>query len=708
MRAYLKSSIVFILLLTMVYVPASAQKLSKKEKKAEKQSLREGDIEFESERYTIALPHYLKAYGINKSNAETNYRVGVCYIKSEKKSPAVEFLERAFKIEPKIADDIYYQLGKAYQFEERYEDAIIYFKKFSQETKIGAGKDYKEKVDRHIYECNNGIEFRENPVEVEIINLGKKINSKYHDYSPVVSADESVMIFTSRRDNSTGGKIDMHGFYFEDLFISKKDKENEEWGAPRNMSEINSDVHEASVGLSPDGKKLIIFKGDVGNGDLFYCKQDDEGAWVKPKRFPKNISDPSSWEPSGVISPDMKTLYFVSNRKGGFGGLDIYKSQKGKKGKWGKAENLGPTINTSGNEESPFLDIDGKTLYFSSDMHKGMGEDDIFKSIYKEEEGKWTTPENLGYPINSPFKDIYFVLSGNGSTAYFNSVKEGGVGGEDLYMIKFPDPEDKEEREELVREVLQLEKELIIEETEEEPIVVEEEIVEEKIEEIVEEEVEEKAPVPILIPVEVVGEVMEKGTERKLSGGLIELQDQNGTLIASLSTDQNGQFNYELGLDYEGELKGTASLDGYIYQVRNTMVPMPTSQQQRVKLLFYLDKPVVNKKIVLRNIYFDFDRSTLKQESYIELSKLVNMMQEDQSMSAEIAGHCDHIGSEEYNTTLSRRRSKAVYNYLIKKGIAPDRLTYKGYGESQPLASNDDEEEGRELNRRTEFIIKGL
>ncbi|QNP50731.1 PD40 domain-containing protein [Hymenobacter qilianensis] len=258
------------------------------------------------------------------------------------------------------------------------------------------------------------------PVRAFIDNAGPSINSPYADYSPVISADESVLMFTSRRDNSTGEQTDPEtGGFFEDIYQSTRT--GQKWTVARNLKEpINTDGHDATVGLAPDGQRMLVYVEDNG-GDLHEANL--RGAeWRKPQRLGARINS-KGHESSAAYTPDGRSLYFVSDKEGGLGSRDIYKVElEGR----GPALNLGSVINTPYGEEGVFLHPDGKTMYFSSEGHNSMGGYDIFKSVF--ENGKWSAPENLGWPINTPDDDVFFVISASGRHGYYSSFREEGLG----------------------------------------------------------------------------------------------------------------------------------------------------------------------------------------------------------------------------------------------------------------------------------------
>src|SRR5690606_2363090 len=312
---------------------------------------------------------------------------------------------------------------------------------FEKHTAV-ASKNPAELEDliRRIDQCKTAKELVANPVRVFIDNLGGIVNSKYPEYGAIISADESVMMFTSRRNSTTGGMIDPGlNEYYEDIYITKKT--NGRWSAPENIgSPVNTEEHDATVAVAPDAQSMIIYIDDKGDGNLYETKLVGT-SWSKPKKMNKNINT-KYHESSASYSSDGKTLYFVSNKPdGGLGNRDIYVTQWDENLQdWGPATNLGASINTKYNEESVLIHPDGKTLYFSSQGHKSMGGYDIFVSE-KQDNGTWSEPKNLGYPINTVDDDVFFIINSSGRRGYYSSFKSDGYGEKDIYMITFLGPE---------------------------------------------------------------------------------------------------------------------------------------------------------------------------------------------------------------------------------------------------------------------------
>ncbi|NOU60245.1 PD40 domain-containing protein [Marinifilum caeruleilacunae] len=396
----------------------------------------------------LANGNYSKAAGIYKElleqasrNADLNFKLGLCYLNIvSEKDKSVGLLEKSIQYtssKNNVPMDVYYNLAKAYHTNYQFREALKVYKDLLQIISP-QNTAFRNEIQREIKMCKNGLDLVKNPVNISIINLGNKINTEYAEHSPGVTADESTMVFTSRR-NGTGSKLDIDGQYFEDIYISNK--VNGIWTEPKGISKLNTIDHDASISISADGQELYIYKAgflsrkESEGGDIYVSKlQGNE--WSEPKKLGPSINSKSK-ESHISISADGRTIYFSSDRPGGYGGMDVYTVSKLPNGKWGKAKNLGPAINTEYNDDAPFIHPDGKTLYFSSAGHKTMGGLDIFKSINIK--GRWTTPVNIGYPINSTDDDIYYTPTPDGKRAYFASYRTGSVGRTDIFLIKTPD-----------------------------------------------------------------------------------------------------------------------------------------------------------------------------------------------------------------------------------------------------------------------------
>ncbi|MBI2967252.1 MAG: PD40 domain-containing protein [Bacteroidetes bacterium] len=396
--------------------------------------VRIADIEMYDNNFQKALELYQRAYRIDTSNARASFKLGACMYQIRKyKRESLSYFEKAHR---GGVEEACYYLANLYHLSGKYEDALQAFQDYKNST--GKKEFSNKEIDFLMNKCRTAIELVQVPVNVTLENIGGTINTEYSDYVPVISADESKLIFTSRRTGSTGGLFDPLGEYFEDVYISTK--QDGDWISPKSISShVNTSTHDACVGLSPDGELLFLYRTseDLLSGDLYYSVFNGSD-WIVPVKFPEPINTKEYTEPSASLTAEGQTLYFSSDRPGGYGKKDIYKVVKLPDGKWSRALNMGPLINTPEEEDAPYIHPDGKTLYFSSKGHKNMGGYDIFKTTFSSE-GIWSVPENIGYPINTPDDDIYFVLSTNGKTGYYSSLRTGGYGGADIYLIHFPD-----------------------------------------------------------------------------------------------------------------------------------------------------------------------------------------------------------------------------------------------------------------------------
>lgn len=641
--------------------------------------------------YRMALKEYEKAYEYNQNNAELNYKIGACYLYSAEKAKAIDFLQKAYKAKPGVASDIHYLLGWALQLNYEFEEAIKYYRMFKAEQGDPDAKKSKSKsegitydVDKRIKECETGKKLVENPIRVFIDNLGSSVNSKFPDYGPVITTDQSVVVFTSRREGSTGEQIDPNDLlYYEDLFVAYYDDAKKEWSQAINMRSLNTEGHDASVGLSPDGQILYTYKG-VPDGTIFESLLKGDN-WSKPKELNSNINTKLQ-ETSASISYDGKYLYFISDRpKDGqgnpcVGGKDIFVCEKQKNGNWGPSKVLDPPINTKYDEEGVFMHPDGVTMYFCSKREGSMGGYDIF---YSESDGagNWSEPINIGYPVNTPDDDVFFVVAGNARYAYYSSAREGGYGLQDLYRITFLGPEKMM--------VMGTEDILIASSTA-------------TIQQKVEQQVVEVKKVRLTIM---------KGTVTDALSGLpleatIEIIDNEKNELITTLTSNSSTGKYLVSLP-SGKNYGIAvKSDGYLFYSENINIPEATAYQEVTKDIV-LSKVGIGSKIVLKNIFFDYGKETLRETSFPELDRLVTLLESYPNMTIEIGGHTDSHGSLKLNTDLSEARAKSVVDYLVSKGISVSRLSYKGYAYSQPIATNDTEE-GRQQNRRVEFKVVSI
>lgn len=601
------------------------------------------------------------AANFDTTNLRANLDAGLMHLSTIQKEASVKYLTRVYRQNKNLRFDLEYLIGLGYHYGLAFDKALEFYTKYrfkidSNPTYAGKDKIDIKEVNRRMEECANGKEFVAHPKPYSITNVGPEINSEFDDYAPVVNADETEMIFTSRRrDGNLNENVGDDNRPFEDIFVSKK--ESGSWQPAKNIGAmVNTRFNDSNIALSPTGNILFLYKDGVGDGDIFMSTRQPDGTWTKPAALPGAVNS-SFYESSVSITKDESTLFFASDRPGGFGGMDIYSCTKDKKGAWTVVRNLGPSVNTEYDEEAPFIDYDGKTMYFSSKGRKGMGGYDIFKStLINLEKREWSDPENLGYPINTPDDDIFIVGTASPNRFYYSSVRPDGVGYSDIYIIS-----DKVEPETKV--------------------------------------VEKKGIQPIKFVVEIVDSETKTPLDAKA-----RMRGRDNTAIGSASLG-TGVYEFAIMSTVPKEYTVSIELEGYIFENVKVLLGRATEETQTVNRTVLLRKVAVGEVSALRHVFFDFGKASLQEASFDELNMMVTMMKQNQSMQVEIGGHTDDVGSDTFNKKLSQQRADAVKSYLTSNGISGRRIKSIGYGEERPLVSNDDEEGGREINRRVEFKV---
>jgi outer membrane protein OmpA-like peptidoglycan-associated protein len=605
----------------------------------------------------------IQAAEFDTTSIKANFEAGHLFLQTINQEQANKYFMRVYRQQAAYKFDLEYWIGQSYQFGKDFDRAIDFYKRYKTKgTKTTPPADAisVEETDRRIVECNNGKEFMANPGNFNIVNIGKEVNSEYEDYAPVLNEDETELVFTTRRrQGNMNENVASDNKPWEDIFITTKT--GNKWSPAKNIgAPVTTLTHESTLALSANGNTLLIYK-DEGGGDMFQVTRQPDGTWSAPEAL-KGINSSYS-EASASLSTDGTSLYFASDRPGGLGGMDIYVATKDSRGQWARVRNLGPGINTVFDEEGPFIDYEGKTLYFSSKGRKTMGGYDIFKAtIIDPKENKWSEPENLGYPINSPDNDVFYVSTKDGKRGYYSSVREDGFGYSDIYRIQLP--EDKLPETDSV--------------------------------------VAKKAAIPVKFSVRVFDAASKAPLDAKVS--LISVKD-NATI--PMANTRPGAYDFTITAEEAKDYRLSIEKEGYVFQNTNISIAGATDQAKSITRTVEMRKPVAGITQILHNIYFDFNKATFKQESYAELGKLETMMKQNANMKVEIAGHTDSFGPDAYNKKLSQARASAVRTFLTSKGIDARRVTSAGYGDTRPLASNDDEKGGREINRRVEFKIIG-
>jgi outer membrane protein OmpA-like peptidoglycan-associated protein/tetratricopeptide (TPR) repeat protein len=466
-------------------------------------------------------------------------------------------------------------------------------------------------------------------------NMGDSINTKMLEYYPTLTIDGSEIIFTRRINNNE----DFYGAH------ATKDK----WANAKLLGgNINSNLNEGAQNISQDGQWLIFtgcnFPDGLGSCDLYISYMTADG-WSLPENLGSKINT-EFWESAPSLSPDKRDLYFASSRPDGFGGSDIFVSHRLPNGRWTEPENLGAEINTAGNESCPFIHADNQTLYFTSNGHPGYGDDDLFIAR-KGPKGKWSIPQNLGYPINTIEKEGSLVITADGKTAYYASDRSDTKGGLDLYTF------------ELRNDV---------------------------------------RPVKTLW---IKGKVFDKKTTKGLPSA-VELTDlTTKETISKIQTDETG--NYLITLPIGRDYAFNVNRKGYLFFSDNFSL-----SKKQPDSTYHIDialQPLeANASIVLKNIFFDTNSKELKSASQVELDKVVQLMKDNPTLTIQITGHTDNVGKAADNLKLSDNRAQSVVSYITGKGISAARLSFKGFGATQPVADNNTED-GRAKNRRTELKV---
>lgn len=504
----------------------------------------------------------------------------------------------------------------------------------------------RKKIDEvsHKAEC---LRYRKqamlNPVEFNPQNMGVNVNSENDEYLATMTADQSALLFT-RQTPAVSGKRPEEGF-----FISYKT--GEQWQKAEMLPGVlNSGYNEGAACLSPDGRYIYFARcgapGGWGSCDIY--RSERKGAfWSEPENLGANVNS-ESWDSQPSIASDGRTLFFVSNRKGGEGESDIYYSYLKDDGTWTKAKNCGAVINTPGKEMSPFIHPSNQMLYFSSDYHCGMGGLDIF--FAKLENGKFSAPSNIGYPINTEADESSLIVSPQGDYAIYASKQKDCRGGLDLYRFSL---------------------------------------------------YEQARPIAVTY---VKGLIRDSQTKKPVNAKFEIRNLENGRIVSSGISDKvNGE--YLICLPVGADYAFSATAEGYLFHSESFSLSDADASMPYARNID-LERINIGKSLVLKNIFFETGSSKLLKESFAELNTLIVLLMENPGLRVEIGGHTDNVGNAEYNMTLSQQRADAVKNYLVEKGIAANRLVSKGYGFSNPIADNDTEQ-NRAKNRRTEIKIIG-
>jgi outer membrane protein OmpA-like peptidoglycan-associated protein len=595
---------------------------------------------YEARNYSSAITDIEAAVAEDPKYADAYLLLGDINAESGRLTEAVVSYKAAAKADSLFYPPVYYIIANI-QFDlMEYEDAGVYYRKFLAQPNQNPSESMRSK--KNIALCRFRINAMQNPVPFNPVNLGDSINTEGFEYVNALSVDGSRLYLTRRSPAHRGD---------ESFFYSVK--KNNVWGMARDLGPpVNTRGDEGALCLSPDGSELFFAacsrSDSYGSCDIYVSKRSGT-QWKEPVNLGA-VANSEVWDSQPCLSSDGRTLYFASKRRGGKGSSDIWRTTIQADGNWSIPENLGDSINTPEAEMTPFIHPDGRTLYFASKGHPGMGGADLFVSR-ADVNGRWSKAKNLGYPINTVADDLSLVVSALGDTAFLSSDNYGGKGKVDIYSFLLP-PDAR--------------------------------------------------PVSVSY---VKGIVRDAKTGVKLHADM-ELSDLStgAVVVRSFSDATSGEFLLSLPSGHDYAL--SVSRQGYLYYSLH-FTPGPGKDRFKPEIISVELQPVaIGQSIILHNIFFDTDKYTLRKVSCVELDKLVLFLKANPKLKIEIGGHTDNEGSESYNLQLSAARANTVSEYLINHGIDVIRLSSKGYGETKPIDTNDTPE-GKANNRRTEFKITG-
>jgi outer membrane protein OmpA-like peptidoglycan-associated protein/tetratricopeptide (TPR) repeat protein len=565
--------------------------------------------------------------------------LGGIYAEMKNYTTSVSNFEKAFSLDTVYTKDFYLPYSISLAGCGRFTDALNAVNHFLSNPKLNDRSIKAAEFRKKTYQF--AIDYAQTHPDKNYVfapeNLGDSINTSDLEYFPSLTIDGKKLVFTKRIANK-------ESFY-------ESDRVNGVWRkAFPLVGKINSpDFNVGAQNISQDGEWLVFtgcnFPEGEGSCDIYISYLTKNG-WSEPQNLGRNVNT-EFWESTPSLSPDKRDLYFSSNRPGGYGGKDIWVCHRTETGRWSVPENLGPDINTSGDESTPFIHADNQTLYFNSTGLPGYSEKPDLFVTRKQPDGKWSKPENLGYPINTIDDEGSMIVAADGKTAYYSSDKIDTKGGLDIYTFE-------------LREDLRPSKTLWAK-----------------------------------------GKVYDNKTKAGLPSTVVLTDVNTRQIVSKLQTDEDG--NYLITLPVGKDYAFNVHRKGYLFYSQNYNMKNISSDS-----VFNVDIPLepieANAKVILKNVFFDTKKTDLKPESITELDNVVRLMNENPNMKILISGFTDNVGKPADNLKLSTGRAVAVVNYLVSKGINNNRLSFKGFGEAKPIATNDTEE-GRALNRRTELTV---
>lgn len=699
-------------------------------------------------------------------SANYNYRKGFIVLKSRRDQKtamqylkvAVENVDKNYDLyshkEESAAIDAYYHLGACYHLDENLTEAAKYYGLFLENSSKKSG--LVEIARLNLVQLGVAKELIANPKSAIVKNIGNGVNTANPEYAPVVSLDGTSLYFTSRRvwdDKSSDDFRDpMLNNHPEDIYVSYQDFEGA-WTSPEKLAFCNNETNEATIAVSSDERKIFVYQDATGGGDIYFS--DFAGnKFEELEKLDYNDVNTDSWETHCTVTPDGENVYFVSDRDGGYGGRDIYRIVKLPNGEWSKAQNMGPEINTPYDEDSPFIAVNNKTLYYSSNGPKSMGGFDVFVT-FRDEDNNWSTPLNMGYPINSTGDDIFYTTTVDGLRGYLSSFRKDGYGEKDIYEIQndylgnspisslvgmiattdgtpIPEnmkvvlecpscstPEDKLSEPRIKNgryfALLQRCKEYTLSFYDGDQLMKTEEFNTK-----CNAENEEIQKDYIIGRYTLGGTIADVETTELLPNSTVEfINPENGKVFETYTTDENGAFtsNYLDDAEYQDKIRFDVKVTKENYLTQTFVVDEVLGMNSNISLDYLITKSDVGVDIgavfELNPIYFDVNKSDIRPDAAVELDKIVKIMNENPSIKIELGSHTDCRASKSYNMSLSKRRAKSSAAYIKSRIDDPKRIYGKGYGESKLVNDcgcegnvvSDCSEEEHQANRRTEFMI---
>ena len=573
---------------------------------------------------------------------EAHILLGQLYSDQGEWEKSVTHYSKAVSLDATYFTPALYSLGKAELRTGRYQEAKTHLEAYLSQPKTTP--KLRAEAEQLISDCIFALSFPGSLFQTEPLSVGDSVNTELDEYWPSVTGDGMELCFTREVRRASAYGRDRQ----EDFYISKWVNDSY-WGLARNAgAPLNTAGNEGAQSISSDGRSMYFTACDRNDGqgrcDIYYSTFDGT-RWAPGMNLGQPVNS-AYWESQPSISPNGRMLFFVSNRPGGFGGMDIWYSILGEDGKWSKPVNPGKIINTSGDEFSPFIYFNSKTLYFSSNGRESFGGFDIFTTIMSRD-SSWTDPVNLGPAVNTPADETGLIIESSGKRAFFSSIREKSKG-KDIFYIDLP---------EAIR------------------------------------------PEPVSY---LKGKVIDKANGKPLNAKF-ELTDlTNRSRVIASATDNQGGFFVCLPSGYSYGLNVTA--DGYMIYSENFDFEEGYTSAEPYRKTIGLNRVRKGEFMRMYNVFYNTDSWELLEESMPELEKLLEFLTINNTVVVEIGGHTDSDGSEEHNQLLSERRANSVREYLIKKGIKPERLFSHGYGEGSPVADNETPA-GKKLNRRTEITV---